>query len=79
MSLASLHHYASIKKQKNNDTKGVIMRPLLEVEPQFYIVPILHLLIGLVNKEWNTMLNFFDEFVENVSVQEADTIEQKKK
>ena len=31
MSLATLHHYASIKKQKNNDTKGVIMGPLLEV------------------------------------------------
>ena len=48
------------------------MLPLFEVDPHFYMVPILHLLIGLVNKEWITMLRFFDEFVENVSEKEAD-------
>ena len=59
MTLSRLHHYATIKPSKNNDTKGIIMHPLLEVEPDFYIVPILHLLIGLVNKEWRSMLHFF--------------------
>ena len=80
MSLSSLYHYASIyskKTSKQNDTKGVIMRPLLDVEPHYYIVPILHLLIGIVNKEWITMLNFFDEFVENVSDEEADLKDKK--
>ena len=77
MTLSKLHHYASIKPSKNNDTKGVIMHPLLEVEPQFYIVPILHLLIGLVNKQWTTMLHFFDEFVEQVSELELQLKEKK--
>ena len=75
MTLPLLHHYATIHStstSKNDDTKGVIMPPLLEVDPHFYMVPILHLLIGLVNKEWITMLRFFDEFVENVSEKEAD-------
>ena len=47
------------------------MKPLLHIDPQFYIVPILHLLIGLVNKEWCTLIQFLDEFVENVSDEEA--------
>ena len=53
------------------------MHPLLEVEPDFYIVPILHLLIGLVNKEWRTMLHFFDEFVKQVSDIELQLKERK--
>ena len=47
------------------------MKPLLHIDPQFYIVPILHLLIGLVNKEWCTLIQFLDKFVENVSDEEA--------
>ena len=48
------------------------MHPVLEVEPCDYIVPVLHLLIGLVNKIWTTLLHFLDEFVENVSEYEAN-------
>ena len=43
------------------------MLPLIDVEPIDYIVPILHLLIGIVNKGWTSMGHFLDEFVENVS------------
>ena len=74
ITLKQLHEYADIhqhSRKKNDDTKGVIMAPLLEIEPSYYIVPILHLLIGIVNKEWTSMVHFFDEFVENVSDIEA--------
>ena len=80
ISLKMLHNLATIHQSstsKTDDTKGVIMAPLLEVEPFYYIVPILHLLIGIVNKEWTSMVHFFDEFVENVSDLEA-TLKDKK-
>ena len=41
------------------------------VEPHDYIVPLLHLLIGLVNKVWTSLLQFLYEFVENVSEAEV--------
>ena len=43
------------------------MKPLLEFEPEDYITPLLHLLIGIVNKGWSSLCHFLDEFVENVS------------
>ena len=72
LTLSSLKRYASIHQSstKKQDTKGVIMPPLLHLDPSRYIIPILHLLIGLVNKEWQIMLSFFDDFVENVSEEE---------
>ena len=80
LTLNLLHEYAVIHQSsttKTDDTKGVIMTPLLEVEPSYYIVPILHLLIGIVNKEWTSMVHFFDEFVENVSDIEATLKDEK--
>ena len=48
------------------------MSPLLDFEPFDYITPLLHLLIGIVNKGWTSMGHFLDEFVENVSDYEAE-------
>lgn len=79
LSLSHLEHYATIHEQSIHhsnktkpDTKGVIMQPLLNFEPEDYIVPLLHLEIGIVNKAWDSLLYFLDEFVENVSDVEAD-------
>ena len=47
------------------------MYPQLNIEPKNYIAPLLHLLIGLVNKAWSSLLFFIDEFVEQVSATEA--------
>ena len=58
-------------KSQKLDTKGVVMPPQLNIEPCDYIVPILHLMIGLVNKAWISLIHFFDEFVENISDYEA--------
>ena len=48
------------------------MVPLLDFEPCDYITPLLHLLIGIVNKGWCSLGHFLDEFVENVSDTEAE-------
>ena len=80
LSLKQIQHYASIHsnhqqlstKSKQPDTKGVIMPPILHFEPADYIVPLLHLLIGIFNKAWISMLFFLKEFVENVSDYEAN-------
>ena len=73
LTLSSLQQYSNLyaSTSKKSDTKGVIMPPQLNVEPKRYIVPLLHLLIGLVNKAWSSMLLFFDKFVEKVSAREA--------
>ena len=48
--LPVLHQYANLHKENPKfDTKGVIMNPQLEVQPCDYIMPILHLMIGIVN------------------------------
>ena len=52
------------------------MSPQLRIEPSMYIVPILHLLIGLVNKVWESLCHFLDEFVELISLEEAELKEQ---
>jgi hypothetical protein len=65
--------YTNVKNKKSQkpDTKGVIMSPQLNIEPSDYIIPILHLLIGLVNKARISLIHFFDEFVDNISIKEA--------
>ena len=62
---------------KKTDTKGIIMPPIFDIEPRDYIVPILHLLIGIVNKGWTSLGHFLDEFVENVSKEEAELKDRK--
>ena len=47
------------------------MHPQLNIDPAFYIIPILHLLIGIVNKCWQSLCLFIDEFVELISPVEA--------
>ena len=77
LTLSSLHHYASLHKNNPRcDSKGVIMNPQILVEPAMYIVPILHLLIGIVNKIWLSMCYFLDKFVELVTSTEADLKEK---
>ena len=75
MTLARLHSLSTMrlssKCPKKIDSKGVVMRPLLNIEPKFYIVPILHLFIGVVNKLWTSLLLFMDEFVERISEHES--------
>ena len=72
MSLSLLHHYAEINENNpKSDSKGVVMPPLLMIEPSMYVVPILHLLIGLVNKVWSSMILFLDKFVESIGTLEA--------
>ena len=58
--------------QKKPDAKGIAMPPTFDIEPRDYIVPILHLLIGIVNKGWTSFGHFLDKFVENVSNVEAE-------
>ena len=53
------------------------MKPLFNIEPKDYIVPILHLLIGIVNKGWTSMGHFLDEFVEQISEHEAKLKDEK--
>ena len=80
LTLATINNYANIYNQhkakktklKPPDTKGIIMNPLLNIEPTDYIVPLLHLLIGIVNKAWISFLFFLDEFVENVGEIESN-------
>ena len=48
------------------------MYPLLNIEPTDYIVPLLHLLIGIVNKAWISFSFFLDEFVENIGETESN-------
>ena len=71
-----IKHQSSTSKKKP-DTKGIIMPPLFDINPQDYIVPILHLLIGIVNKGWTSLWHFLDEFVEDVSKTEADLKDRK--
>ena len=47
------------------------MKPLLDIEPKNYIVPLLHLMIGIVNKASDSFLYFLDEFIENMGEIEA--------
>ena len=76
MTLSKLNHYADIYScsscPKKLDTKGVIMKPLFNIEPEFYIVPLLHLLIGIVNKLWSSFILFLDEFVEKTTLIETN-------
>ena len=72
MTLELLHHPANLHHSNPKaDSKGVVMSPQLQVEPAMYIVPLLHLLIGLVNKLWSSMCHFLDEFVETIGQKEA--------
>ena len=70
MTLPLLYYYADMytksKVPKKINTKGVVMKPLLDVDPQSYVVPLLHLSIGIVNKLWSSLLLFLDEFVEKL-------------
>ena len=53
------------------DTKVIVMPPLLNIELSMYIVPLLHLMIGLVNKVWSSLCLFLDEYIENIRKVEA--------
>ena len=65
LSLVHLHQYINIHdKNPKADTKGVVvMKPQILIEPQYYIIPLLHLMIGIANNSWWSMYYFFDEFV----------------
>ena len=59
MTLERLNELTSIhaSNPKFNST-GVIIHPQLNMEPSMYIIPILHLLIGLFNKVWSSLTYF---------------------
>ena len=68
MTLELLEYYAQQHHSNpKSDTKGVVMSPLIKIDPSRYIIPILHLLIGLVNKGWVSMCQFIDKFVESMA------------
>ena len=46
------------------------MKPQILIEPQYYIIPLLHLMIGIANNSWWSMYYFFDKFVGNISDKE---------
>ena len=73
MTLPRLYQLADQHRSSTTkiDTKGVIMNPLFDIDPCYYIVPLLHLQIGIVNKLWSSLLHYLDEFVEQVSEIEA--------
>ena len=66
------NQYIACTSKTKPDTKGIIMPPLFDCHPQDYIVPVLHLMIGITNKGWTSLLHFLDEFVENVSIEECE-------
>ena len=76
MTLSKLQQLAKFRSMskcpKKIDSKGVVMYPLFNVEPEYYIIPLLHLLIGVVNKLWTSLLFFLDEFVERITLRESD-------
>ena len=77
MTLAKLRELAVLKQSNPKyDSKGVVMLPQLDVEPSMYIVPILHLLIGLINKVWTSLGHFLDDFVETITREEATIKEE---
>lgn len=52
---SNLHQQSISKPSFKPATKGVIMPPLLDFEPSDYMTPLLHLLIGIVNKGRSSM------------------------
>lgn len=54
------------------------MIPQLMVKLSMYIIPILHLMIGLLNKVWASFCLFLDEFVETIGAIEAELRESVK-
>ena len=57
------------------DCKGVKYSPQWNIEPDQFIVPLLHLEIGLVNKAIEMFKKWVDENIEIVSVEEKDARE----
>ena len=57
-------------KQKKPETNGVIEDVQWNVDPGRLIVPLLHLLIGLLNKTLSTFRDFLDKFVELIGEEE---------
>ena len=54
------------------DTKGVKSMPQWKIEPRRLIVPLLHLEIGLLNKAWTCLNDYFDVYVENIPQEERN-------
>jgi hypothetical protein len=57
-------------KQRKPETNGVVEEVQWNVDPGRLIVPLLHLLIGLVNKTLSTFRDFLDKFVELIGEEE---------
>ena len=55
---------------KNTDKKGVTMSPLWKVCVKYYVIPTLHIQIGMVNQAWKGLCLWIDKNVELVSSEE---------
>ena len=58
------------KGDGNSKTYGVKCLPLWNIDPSRYIVPILHLEIGLVNKVWASFIAYLSENVDMMTEEE---------
>ena len=64
-------HSQHDKKQKK--AMGISSHPLwVEVEPDFYICPMLHVEMGIVNKLYRILIDYVDKHVQNVSKRELE-------
>ena len=45
---------------------------LSHIEPFYYVIPLLHLMIGLVNKVWDHFCEWIDKEIENLDEEEID-------
>ena len=74
--------YATIYLANSNaktkpDTKGIIMQPLIGIEPRYCIIPLLNLQIASFIKVEHLRVVFLDEFLEEISETEAHLKDQK--
>ena len=64
--------FDATKKANQKNITGVSEEPLFDVEPSNYIIPILHVQMGIVNKMFETMIAWSERNVELMS--ENDTL-----
>ena len=62
---------------QNNPSKGAVCgvsKPMLlsHIKPFYYVIPLLHLMIGLVNKVWDHFCEWIDKEIENLDEEEID-------
>jgi len=62
-----------VHQGSNKAVHGIIKPPHYpDIEPKFYIIPILHVQMGMVNKAFFIFTDWVDDYVENILQPELD-------